>query len=46
MQLLVGYRTVRDVINDDKVYIKGDGMALLNVLFPNGIPFMYMADHF
>jgi len=46
MQLLVGYRSVRDVINDNEVQTSGDVIPLLQALFPKGIPYMYTADHF
>jgi predicted acetyltransferase len=46
MQLLVGYRSVRDVVNDKEVLASGDVIPLMNVLFPKGIPYMYFADHF
>jgi predicted acetyltransferase len=46
IQLLIGYRSVRDVVNDPAVQIRGDAIPLLNALFPKGTPYMYFADHF
>ncbi|TFG70081.1 MAG: hypothetical protein E4H27_06400, partial [Anaerolineales bacterium] len=46
MQLLAGYRSVLDVINDPEVQTSRDAIPLLQALFPKGIPFMYSADHF
>jgi predicted acetyltransferase len=46
MQLLVGYRSVKDVLIDNTVQTKGDVIPILEVLFPKGVPFMYAPDYF
>lgn len=46
VQLLVGYRSVRDVVNEPDVNVSNDARVLLNVLFPRGFPYVWKADHF
>lgn len=45
-QLVIGYRSARDVLNDPLVKAHGDVLPLLNVLFPKGTPYVWVADHF
>lgn len=45
-QLVIGYRSARDVLNDPQVKAHGDVLPLLNVLFPKGTPYVWVADHF
>jgi len=45
-QLAIGYRSARDVLNDPQVKTHGDVLPLLNVLFPKGQPYIWVADHF
>ncbi len=46
IQLIVGYRSVRDILNDSEVEIGGDIEPLLGVLFPKTSPYVWLADHF
>ncbi len=46
MQLLMGYRRARDVLNDPAVSLTGEGLPLLDALFPKGAPYPWLADHF
>jgi predicted acetyltransferase len=46
MQLVVGYRSVRDVVNEPDVKVLGDAVALLGAIFPGGFPYVWNADHF
>jgi predicted acetyltransferase len=45
-QLVIGYRSARDVLNDPQVTAHGDVLPLLNILFPKGQPYIWVADHF
>jgi len=45
-QLVIGYRSARDVLNDPQVTAHGDVLPLLNILFPKGTPYIWVADHF
>jgi len=45
-QLVIGYRSARDLLNDPQVKAHGDVLPLLNVLFPKGTPYVWVADHF
>jgi predicted acetyltransferase len=45
-QLVIGYRSARDVLNDSQVTAHGDVLPLLNILFPKGTPYIWVADHF
>lgn len=46
MQLIAGYRTLRDVLNSPDVTLNGGGHPLLNALFPKDVPYIWPADHF
>lgn len=46
MQLVAGYRPIRDLIADDEVKLTGDVVGLLDVLFPMDEPYTWLADHF
>jgi predicted acetyltransferase len=46
MQLLAGYRSARDVLNDPDVHAQGDVLPLLDALFPKAIPYVWLPDHF
>lgn len=45
-QLAIGYRSARDVLNDPQVKAHGDVLPLLDILFPKGTPYIWVADHF
>jgi len=45
-QLVIGYRSARDVLNDPQVAARGDVLPLLNILFPKETPYVWVADHF
>jgi len=45
-QLVIGYRSARDVLNDSQVKATGDVLPLLKFLFPKGTPYIWVADHF
>ena len=44
-QLVVGYRSVEDVMNEDKVNVKGN-TRLLKILFPRSFPYIWRIDRF
>lgn len=44
-QLVVGYRSVEDLMNEDKVNVKGN-ISLLKVLFPKSFPYIWRIDRF
>ncbi|MGC9346570.1 MAG: GNAT family N-acetyltransferase [Anaerolineae bacterium] len=47
MQLIVGYRSVRDVLNTPDVGLADrDALPLLTALFPKDIPYVWHPDHF
>jgi hypothetical protein len=46
MQLVVGYRSVRDLINAPDVQVEGEILPLLNALFPKTYAYPWVADHF
>jgi predicted acetyltransferase len=46
VQLVMGYRSVRDVLNDPRVKVHGDVVPLLNTLFPRSHPYVWVADQF
>jgi predicted acetyltransferase len=46
MQLVTGYRPIRDLMADDEVKLTGDVVALLDALFPMDEPYTWLADHF
>ncbi|MCL5998858.1 MAG: sterol carrier protein domain-containing protein [Chloroflexi bacterium] len=45
-QLVAGYRSARDILNDSQVCAHGEMAPLLDVLFPQCQPYMWVADHF
>jgi len=46
MQLVMGYRSVRDVVDSPGVKLVGEEDELLNALFPRQAPFVWPADYF
>jgi predicted acetyltransferase len=46
IQLLVGYRTVRDILSDSDVEASHSLAPLLPILFPETVPYVWSADHF
>lgn len=46
VQLVMGYRSVRDVLNDPDVQMESDAIPLLNALFPRSHPYVWVADQF
>lgn len=46
MQLVTGYRPIRDLMADDEVTLTGDVVDLLDALFPMDEPYTWLADHF
>ncbi|MCJ7548342.1 MAG: GNAT family N-acetyltransferase [Anaerolineae bacterium] len=46
MQLILGYRSVRDMLNTPDVTITGDAVPMLQALFPRDTAFMWKPDHF
>jgi len=44
-QLVVGYRSIEDVVNDDRVKTRGN-IKLLQALFPKSPPHAWILDHF
>ncbi len=46
IQLMVGYRRARDVLNEDGVKVTGNILPWLDMLFPRGHPYVWLADHF
>ncbi len=46
MQCIVGYRSVRDVLNSPGVTLDGEGAPLLHALFPRQHPYTWHPDHF
>ena len=46
MQLIAGHRTVRDILSDPDVEASPSLGPLLRVLFPETIPYVWLADHF
>ncbi|MBN1933593.1 MAG: GNAT family N-acetyltransferase [Anaerolineae bacterium] len=45
-QMLVGYRSVRDVLSSPGVKATGNVLPWLDALFPRGYPYVWLADHF
>lgn len=45
-QLVMGYRSVRDMLNDPEVAMQGDARPLLDALFPLQNGFTWASDHF
>ena len=46
MQCLVGYRSIRDVLNSPDVTLDGEGAPLLHALFPRQHPYTWHPDHY
>jgi len=46
VQLILGYRSVRDVLNSSDVTVTGDALPTLNALFPRDTAFMWRPDYF
>jgi hypothetical protein len=46
IQLIVGYRTARDILNDSDVEASGTIESLLDTLFPETIPYIGLPDRF
>ncbi len=46
MQLVMGYRSIRDVLNDPDVQVEGDLVPILSALFPKAYAYPWLADHF
>ncbi|MGC9522753.1 MAG: GNAT family N-acetyltransferase [Anaerolineae bacterium] len=46
MQMLMGYRSVSDVLTATDVSASEHALPLLNVLFPKGAPFVWPPDYF
>ena len=46
IQLITGYRSAHDLRNQSGVSITPGGESLLNVLFPKGYSYVWLADHF
>jgi len=46
MQLILGYRSVRDLLNTPDVTVTGDAVPMLQALFPRDTAFMWKPDHF
>lgn len=46
MQLVMGYRSVRDVAYDQDVNIPATAFPALDALFPTGYPYMWWTDRF
>ena len=46
MQLVVGYRSARDVLNAPDVQAEPEAAAQLEILFPKGRPYIWSVDHF
>ena len=46
MQLILGYRSVRDMLNTPDVAVTGDTVPMLQALFPRDTAFMWKPDHF
>ena len=46
MQLVVGYRSARDVLNAPAVQAEPEAADLLSVLFPKDSPYIWHPDHF
>ena len=46
MQLVVGYRSARDVLNAPDVQAEPEAADTLAALFPKGCPYVWHPDHF
>ena len=45
-KLILGYRSVRDMLNTPDVTVTGDAVPMLQALFPRDTAFMWKSDHF
>lgn len=45
-QLVIGYRDIRDILNDSDVKASSDIEPLANLFFSGPLPYMWSADHF
>ena len=46
MQLVTGCRSARDLVSDPEVRVQGEVRPLLETLFPQGHPYVWLADYF
>jgi predicted acetyltransferase len=46
MQMMAGYRSAGDVLNDPGVEARGDVQPFLDALFPKHTAYIWLADHF
>ncbi|MGQ9632251.1 MAG: GNAT family N-acetyltransferase [bacterium] len=46
VSLVVGYRSVRDVLRDPSARAFGDAVPLAEAIFPTGNPYVWVTDHF
>lgn len=46
IQLLVGHRNIRDVLNDARVKASKDIEPVANILFSGSLPYTWLPDHF
>jgi len=46
IQLVVGHRNIRDILNDNGVRASKDIEPIADILFPGALPYMWLADHF
>jgi len=46
LQLILGYRTVADVLADQTTRVDGDVLGLLEAMFPSGHPYIWLSDWF
>jgi predicted acetyltransferase len=46
IQCIVGYRSIRDVLNTPNVTLDGESGPLLHALFPRQHPYTWSADHY
>ncbi len=46
MQLMLGYRTVDDVLADPRTRTEGNTAQVLKAIFPSGHPYIWLADWF
>jgi predicted acetyltransferase len=46
MQLILGYRSIRDMLNTPEVSVTGNAVPMLKALFPRDTAFMWQPDHF
>ncbi len=46
IQLIMGYRSINDVLNSPDVTLTGNALPVLAALFPKNVAFVWSADHF